>query len=94
MHDHGIQMEAKSYFNYSLRKQFLAPQDFEHIVITEGLIQNQVIYYMAFLIQGQEKMVLPFMVHKTKYFTFFLALAAAIQTVAVHFSRLACGNVW
>lgn len=57
-------MEAKSAIGTSLRKQFLSMNDFEHLVITEGLINNQVIYYMAFLIENKDKMILPFMVRK------------------------------
>eukprot|EP01027_Heterolobosea_sp_BB2_P005822 GEZU01008852.1.p1 GENE.GEZU01008852.1~~GEZU01008852.1.p1 ORF type:complete len:264 (-),score=8.94 GEZU01008852.1:172-861(-) len=62
IYDTGVQMETK-YYSGRVRHRFLDKEMIKAVIINEGFILNQVIYYMAFIVydtNDKTKMVLPF----------------------------------
>jgi hypothetical protein len=59
MRDLGVQVGTR-YYSGRERKVFIERQRIESIIINEGIQTWAIFYYMAILVKGQERMVLPF----------------------------------
>lgn len=59
MRDLGVQVGTR-YFSGREKKQFIERDSIECIVINEGIQTWTVFYYLAILVKGKERMVLPF----------------------------------
>jgi hypothetical protein len=59
MRDLGVQVGTR-YYSGRERKVFIERQRIESVIINEGIQTWAIFYYMAILVKGQERMVLPF----------------------------------
>lgn len=56
---HGVQLE-KVYFGGRKVSQFIELDKIEKVIINEGFRSQDVIYYLAFIMKNQNKLILPF----------------------------------
>lgn len=59
MRNMGVQVGTR-YYSGRERKVFIERQRIESVIINEGIQTWAIFYYMAILVKGQERMVLPF----------------------------------
>ena len=59
MRNLGVQVGTR-YYSGRERKVFIERQRIESVIINEGIQTWAIFYYMAILVKGQERMVLPF----------------------------------
>ena len=57
--DWGVQVTT-NYYLWGPRRTFVHKDDLSAIIINEGFYSWKVIYYLAIMVKGQEKLVLPF----------------------------------
>ncbi len=55
----GLQISSKLYSGKE-KKVFIEKKKIESIIINEGVQAWSILYYMAILVKGKEKMILPF----------------------------------
>jgi hypothetical protein len=59
MRNLGVQVGTR-YYSGRERKVFIERQRIESVIINEGIQTWAIFYYMAILVKGQERMILPF----------------------------------
>jgi len=59
MKNHGIQLSTV-YYSGLVSRRFVPMHHVQHCFINEGIIINQVIYYLALAVKGHDKLILPF----------------------------------
>ncbi|EAS66909.1 hypothetical protein DDB_G0277289 [Dictyostelium discoideum AX4] len=60
MREIGVQLKRKYFLRPSTVVEFIEKSKIEQIVINEGITKHNVIFYMAFIVEGKNKMVLAF----------------------------------
>lgn len=68
VHETGVQMQTVYYSGRQVHR-FIEKERIKAVIINEGFITNQCIYYMAFIVCGKDRLVLPFEVSRLEHTT-------------------------